>query len=67
VKSKNKMRKYSSEDKIDFKDASKELQNLFIFHTPTIKEGVDCSFPNPQDVFLHVTGNSSNVYENTKY
>jgi len=52
------MRKYSSEDKIDFKDASKELQNLFIFHTPTIKEGVDCSFPNPQDVFLHITGNS---------
>lgn len=60
IKNDNKLllKKYSSKDPIDFNNASTELKNKFIFHSPTIGTGVDFKIEEAQDVFIHIGGKS---------
>jgi hypothetical protein len=50
--------KFTSDKRIEIKDASTEFKDKFIVYSPTITTGVDFSIDKAQDVFLYINGKS---------
>lgn len=57
LKTDNKL-KFTSDEKVQIKDASTEFKNKFIVYSPSITTGIDFSINEPQDVFLYIKGSS---------